>query len=55
LKASLDQAGRDRKNQAIPPFKESLTGALKQFEKTPEAFANFSPGLELATTLGSLF
>jgi len=26
--------------------------ALVQFENTPKAFANFSPGLELATTLG---
>jgi hypothetical protein len=26
--------------------------ALVQFEDTPKAFANFSPGLELATTLG---
>jgi hypothetical protein len=25
---------------------------LVQFEDTPKAFANFSPGLELATTLG---
>ena len=23
-----------------------------EFENTPKAFANFSPGLELATTLG---
>jgi hypothetical protein len=26
---------------------------LVQFEGTPKALANFSPGLELATTLGS--
>jgi hypothetical protein len=24
-----------------------------QFQETPKAFANFSPGLELATTLGA--